>query len=52
MDRLIGTVVLLIGVALLLPTVATFAVAAVPSLIALLFALGLVRLALRPRRRH
>jgi Flp pilus assembly protein TadB len=52
MDRLIGTLLVLIAVALVMPTLAALVVGAVPSLITLLIALGLVRLVLRPRRRR
>ncbi len=52
MDRLIGTIIVLILIALLLPTLAAWAVAAVPSLIALVVALSVIRLALPPPRRR
>jgi hypothetical protein len=53
LDRLIGTAVVLIVVALALPTVATFALAAVPSLMSLVVFLAIVRLAWPvPRRRR
>lgn len=51
MDRLIGLVVVLLLVAVVLPTAAGYAVRAVPALIALLVLLGIGRLLL-PLRSH
>ncbi len=52
MNRALGTVVVLLVVCLLLPTVAGYASQAVPLLIALLVLFALLRLALPPRLRR
>lgn len=54
MNRALGTVLVLLIGCLLLPTVAGYATGAVPTLVALLIFLGVVRLLLPPRsrRRH
>ena len=51
MDRLIGIVVLLLVAAVALPAIAAVAQSAIPPLIALLFLLGIVRMAWPSRRR-
>ena len=51
MDRLIGTLVVLLAVAVVLPVLAAAAHAITPVLIALLVLLGVVRLFLSPSRR-
>lgn len=52
MNRALGTVLGLLIVCLLLPTVAGYATQAVPLLVSVLLAWGLLRLASAPRSRR